>query len=107
MSALSFILNVFQSSDVHITRSTLARRFCGTRLASILVYLIRIAEVGLAAAEALRAKVDTAVRIASLATPASTVRRCHGNGAELSGLEDADAAIIVATQRRERCVVGC
>jgi hypothetical protein len=91
----------------HISRPTLARRLRNTRLAPTLIDLIRIAEIRLIAAKALRAKIDTTIRIASLAAPTSTVRRRHGNSTELRSLEDADAAVIVATQGGECCIVGC
>ena len=91
----------------HISRPTLALRLRNTRLAPTLINLIRITEIRLIAAKALRAEIDASVRIASLAAPTSTVRRRHGDGAELGGFEDADAAVIVATQGGECCVVGC
>jgi hypothetical protein len=91
----------------HISRPTLARRLRNTRLAPTLINLIRIAEIRLIATKALRAKIDTTVCIASLAAPTSTVRRRHSDGTELRGLEDADAAVIVATQGGESRIVGC
>jgi hypothetical protein len=107
MSALTQTPPKSSVSNSHISRPTLALRLRNTRLATTLINFVRIAEIRLVAAEALRAKVDAAVRIASLATPASTVRRRHSNRTELGGLEDADAAVVVATQGRKGCVVGC
>lgn len=95
------------SINSHITRPTLALWLRNTRLATALINLIRIAEVRLVATEALRSKVNATVGIASLAAPTSTVRRRHSNGTELGGFEDANTAIIVATQRRESRIVGC
>ena len=91
----------------HISRPTLALRLRNTRLAATLINLIRIAEIRLVAAEALCAEVNAAIRVAPLAAPTSTVRRRHGDRTELGGFEDADAAVIVATQGGECCVVGC
>jgi len=91
----------------HISRPTLALRLRNTRLAATLINLIRIAEIRLVAAEALRAEIDAAVCVASLAAPTGAVRRRHGDCAELGGFEDADAAVIVAAQGGEGCVVGC
>jgi hypothetical protein len=90
-----------------ILSNTLALRLRHTWLATTLINLVRIAEIRLIAAKALRSKIDAAVRIASLAAPAGTVRGSHGDGAELGSLEDADTAVIVAAQGGESRVVSC
>jgi hypothetical protein len=96
----------FLSDNLHITRPTLALRLRHTRLTTTLIDFVRVAEIRLIAAKALRSKIDATVRIASLAAPAGTVRGSHGDGTELGSLEDADAAVIVATQAGESGVVS-
>ena len=92
---------------LHITAATFALRLRNTRLTATSVDLAGIVKLILIAAEALSSKVYATVRIASFATPARAVRWSHGDGAELGGRQDADAAVIVATQGRERGIEAC
>lgn len=91
----------------HISASTFAFRLCHARVAAAFVDLVGVVKVGLVAAKALSSEIDAAVCVASLAAPARAVRRSHGNGAELGGRENADTAVIVATQSCERGSEAC